>query len=196
LTYVGTRVAPKPGANAAAKMKRLRRVNGTIEMIRRPLVATEANRKVVMPPSTAEGIATRAAANLLKTPMRMSQKQAANPAFRLAHRVKAVFCQLYIFSTSSRISITNHPVILREYRHRSNGIVSTWCARRGWKVDGKKKMEKKGKSEKLESDRSEGTQDDSKKATYVKVQRPAMSPFNPSARTPPWMRLLNVSPST
>jgi hypothetical protein len=51
LTYVGTRVAPKPGANAAAKMKRLRRVNGTVEMIRRPLVATEAKRKVVMPPS-------------------------------------------------------------------------------------------------------------------------------------------------
>ncbi|KAH0357933.1 Xanthine/uracil permease, partial [Aureobasidium melanogenum] len=60
-------------------------------MIRRPLVATEANRNVVMPPSTAEGMATRAAANLLKIPMMSSQKQAANPAFRLAHRVKAIF---------------------------------------------------------------------------------------------------------
>jgi hypothetical protein len=61
-----------------------------VEMIRRPLVATEAKRKVVMPPSTADGIATRAAANLLKIPMMRSQKQAAYPAFRLAHRVKAM----------------------------------------------------------------------------------------------------------
>ncbi|KAH0238469.1 Xanthine/uracil permease, partial [Aureobasidium melanogenum] len=113
-------------------------------MIRRPLVATEANRNVVMPPSTAEGIDTRAAANLLKIPMMSSQKQAAYPAFRLAHR-----------------STYNHPIVLCKYRHRSNDIFS-----------------------------------DQISCIIIDTYRPAMSPFNPSASTPPWMRLLNVAPST
>jgi hypothetical protein len=99
-------------------------VNVTVEMIRRPLVATEAKRNVVIPPSTAEGMATRAAANLLKTPMIMSQKQAAYPAFLLAHRVKASFCQLYTYFTSSRGLKTNNSIVLTKDRHRSNDIVS------------------------------------------------------------------------
>ena len=40
-----------------------------------PDTATALKRKVVIPPRTADGIATRAAANLAKIPMMMSQKQ-------------------------------------------------------------------------------------------------------------------------
>ena len=90
MTYVGTRVAPKPTLMAAVRMKRLRRVNGIVEMILIPETATAEKRKVVMPPRTAPGIETRAAANLEKIPIRMSQKQHAYPALRLAQRVKAI----------------------------------------------------------------------------------------------------------
>lgn len=76
-TYVGTRVAPNPRVNPAVRMNRFRRVKGMVDMILTPLTATEANRNVVMPPSTALGIATSAAANLAKTPAMNSQKQAA-----------------------------------------------------------------------------------------------------------------------
>jgi hypothetical protein len=41
---------------------------GTLDTIARPLTATEPKRKVVMPPKTAEGIATIAAANFAKIP--------------------------------------------------------------------------------------------------------------------------------
>lgn len=73
----GTSVAPKPTANEAVNTNLLRLVNGIVEMIRIPDDTTAAKRKVVMPPSTAEGMATRAAANLAKMPMISSQKQAA-----------------------------------------------------------------------------------------------------------------------
>jgi hypothetical protein len=46
-----------------------------VEMMRIPDTVTLEKRKVVMPPSTAEGIATRAAANLANTPMTINQKQ-------------------------------------------------------------------------------------------------------------------------
>src|SRR3569833_532639 len=53
-------------------MKRLRRVNGTPRvMMAIPETATEQKRNVVMPPMTELGMATRAAANLAKTPMMM-----------------------------------------------------------------------------------------------------------------------------
>jgi hypothetical protein len=55
-------------------MKRLRRVNGTLEMIARPLTATEVNGKVVIPPRTAEGMAVMAAANLEKIPAAMRKR--------------------------------------------------------------------------------------------------------------------------
>ena len=74
-TYVGTNVAPKPGAMAAVKMNRFLLENGTVEMIRIPEIATAAKRKVVMPPSTGLGMATRAAANLEKMPITINQKQ-------------------------------------------------------------------------------------------------------------------------
>lgn len=74
---VGTSVAPKPTANEAVNTNLLRLVNGIVEMIRIPDATTEAKRNVVMPPSTAEGMATRAAANLAKIPMTRSQKHAA-----------------------------------------------------------------------------------------------------------------------
>jgi hypothetical protein len=58
-------------------MNLLRLVKGIVEMMRIPDATTEANRNVVMPPSTAEGIATSAAANLANIPIMRSQKQAA-----------------------------------------------------------------------------------------------------------------------
>jgi hypothetical protein len=76
-------------------MKRLRRVKGTVEMMRIPETATAQKRKVVIPPSTALGIATSAAANLEKIPMMSKKKQQAYPAFLFAQRVRAMtplFC--------------------------------------------------------------------------------------------------------
>jgi hypothetical protein len=70
-------VAPKPRVNPAVRMKRLRRVKGIVLIILIPLTATALKRKVVIPPRTAGGMATRAAANLAKMPMTMSQKQQA-----------------------------------------------------------------------------------------------------------------------
>jgi hypothetical protein len=58
-------------------MKRVRRVNGTVDMMRIPETATLANRKVVIPPRTEAGIAVSAAANLEKIPMMIKKKQAA-----------------------------------------------------------------------------------------------------------------------
>jgi hypothetical protein len=52
-------------------------VKGTVEMIRIPEIATEAKRKVVMPPKTAEGIEVKAAANLENNPMMIRNKHAA-----------------------------------------------------------------------------------------------------------------------
>ena len=72
----GTKIAPKPSDIDAVRMKRLRRVKGTVEMMRTPDTATELKRKVVRPPSTGFGIATSAAANLEKTPMMKRKKQA------------------------------------------------------------------------------------------------------------------------
>ena len=73
----GTKVAPNPTANEAVRMNLLRLVKGIVEMMRTPDATTAANKKVVMPPSTAEGMATRAAANLANMPIIRSQKQAA-----------------------------------------------------------------------------------------------------------------------
>ena len=76
-------------------MKRFLRVKGMVLMIRMPETATALKRKVVIPPRTAAGMATSAAANLEKMPMMRRKKQAAYPALRLAHRVRAMtplFC--------------------------------------------------------------------------------------------------------
>jgi len=73
--YLGTRVAPNPRLKPAVRMKRVRRVKGTVAMMRIPETATALKRKVVMPPNTALGMATSAAANLAKMPMTSSQKQ-------------------------------------------------------------------------------------------------------------------------
>ena len=59
-------------------------------MILNPETATEANKKVVIPPKTEAGMAVKAAANFEKMPMTMRKKQAAYPALRLAQRVKAM----------------------------------------------------------------------------------------------------------
>lgn len=48
-----------------------------VEIILIPETATAANKKVVMPPRTARGIATNAAANFEKMPITISQKQQA-----------------------------------------------------------------------------------------------------------------------
>ncbi|KAG9680124.1 hypothetical protein KCU87_g127, partial [Aureobasidium melanogenum] len=149
-------------------------------MIRRPLVATEANRNVVMPPSTAEGIDTRAAANLLKIPMMSSQKQAAYPAFRLAHR-----------------STYNHPIVLCKYRHRSNDIEKWPIMYITVKTQDSFRI-RFASSESALTSHSLWTKVLIWKISCIIIDtyRPAMSPFNPSASTPPWMRLLNVAPST
>jgi hypothetical protein len=76
-------------------MNRLRRVNGTVEIMRTPETATAENKKVVMPPKTGDGIDTMAAANFENMPMTIKKKQQQYPALRLAHRVKAItplFC--------------------------------------------------------------------------------------------------------
>lgn len=62
---------------AAVRMNLVRLVKGIVAMIRIPLIATEANRKVVMPPRTAFGMEVRAAANLEKSPIMIKKKQAA-----------------------------------------------------------------------------------------------------------------------
>jgi hypothetical protein len=69
VNQVGTKVAPKPIDMPAVRMNLFLRVNGMVEIILIPETATAANRKVVMPPKTAEGIETRAAANFEKMPL-------------------------------------------------------------------------------------------------------------------------------
>ena len=73
--HSGTSVAAMPSANDAVRMNRLRRVNGILEMMRTPEMATEEKRKVVIPPRTELGMATRAAANLAKMPIMTRKKQ-------------------------------------------------------------------------------------------------------------------------
>lgn len=58
-------------------MNLFRRVHGIVDMMRIPATATAENKNVVMPPSTDDGMATRAAANLANMPMMSSQKQQA-----------------------------------------------------------------------------------------------------------------------
>jgi hypothetical protein len=65
-------------------------VNGAVEMILIPEMATKANRKVVMPPSTDAGIAASSAASLEKMPIKIKKKQAEYPALQLAQRVRAI----------------------------------------------------------------------------------------------------------
>jgi hypothetical protein len=69
MTYVGTRVAPKPTDNEAVRMNRVRLLNGIRLTIAIPDTATAQNRKVVIPPSTEAGMETIAAENLANTPM-------------------------------------------------------------------------------------------------------------------------------
>src|SRR5579871_4661737 len=76
-------------------MNRFLRVNGHVDIIRTPETATAENRKVVIPPNTGLGMATSAAANLLKIPMMSNQIQQQYPALRFAQRVSAItplFC--------------------------------------------------------------------------------------------------------
>ena len=51
-TWVRTRVTPRPRPREMVRMKRLRRLKPSMEMTLMPLTHTDANRKVVMPPST------------------------------------------------------------------------------------------------------------------------------------------------
>lgn len=67
-------VSTYPSASAAVRMNRLRRFMGTFATIASPLTVTEAKRKVVIPPRTAAGMATMAAANLAKMPATRRKK--------------------------------------------------------------------------------------------------------------------------
>jgi len=95
-------------------MNRLRLVNGTVEMIRIPETATELKRKVVRPPRTGFGMATKAAANFEKMPIMIRKKQAAYPAFRFAQRVRAMTPLFWVngliyFCTLAGLSVCNLP---------------------------------------------------------------------------------------
>ncbi len=88
-------MAPNPIAIEAVRIKRFRRVKGTVLIMRIPETATAEKRKVVMPPNTELGMATRAAANFENIPITTRKKQAQYPALRFAHRVSAImplFC--------------------------------------------------------------------------------------------------------
>jgi hypothetical protein len=69
VNQVGTKVAPKPMDMPAVRMNLFLRVKGIVEIILIPEIATAANKKVVIPPRTAEGMETSAAANFEKIPL-------------------------------------------------------------------------------------------------------------------------------
>lgn len=64
-----------PSDKAQVMINRFRRENSQVARIRMPDTATAVKRNVVIPPSTAEGIATKTAANLEKTPIMNRKKQ-------------------------------------------------------------------------------------------------------------------------
>jgi hypothetical protein len=61
-----------------------------LDVILIPATATAQKRKVVIPPRTGPGIATKEAANFVKTPIIIKNKQQQYPAERFAQRVKAI----------------------------------------------------------------------------------------------------------
>lgn len=86
----GTSRSPRPNDSAAPKMNRSRRCHLTKESTRRPEVATEANKKVVTPPSTGSGIAKKTPESLPRMPKTIRKKQHHRPAPRFAQRVMAI----------------------------------------------------------------------------------------------------------
>jgi hypothetical protein len=66
--HVGTSVAPNSSDMDAVRMKRARRVKDIVNIILIPEMDTALKRNVVIPPKTALGMATKAAANLEKLP--------------------------------------------------------------------------------------------------------------------------------
>mmetsp|Transcript_54216 Transcript_54216/g.172089 ORF Transcript_54216/g.172089 Transcript_54216/m.172089 type:complete len:219 (-) Transcript_54216:1052-1708(-) len=86
----GSQVTPMPTPSAMARMKRLRRVMGSLAMIAMPETITLANRKIVMPPSTQSGMEAITPANFPRTPKRISQMAHEMPAAREAQRVRAI----------------------------------------------------------------------------------------------------------
>jgi hypothetical protein len=95
VAHVGTNVTPKPRPSDTAKMKRVRRLKPSMEMTLMPETHTEANRNVVMPPSTQLGMVVTHAPTLASTPKQNSQMPQEMPAHREAQRVRAMtplFC--------------------------------------------------------------------------------------------------------
>ena len=68
-------MAPKPTDKAQVMINRLRRENSEVDRILTPETATAVKRNVVIPPSTAPGIATKTAANFENIPMMKRKKQ-------------------------------------------------------------------------------------------------------------------------
>ena len=68
-------MAPNPSDRAQVMMNRFRRENSQMARIRIPDTATAVKRKVVIPPRTDDGIATKTAANLENNPMMKRKKQ-------------------------------------------------------------------------------------------------------------------------
>ena len=76
----GTRRSPTPKENAAARMKRSRRVKCRYERTRTPETTTLANRNVVTPPRTELGMARKTPEILPMMPKRRRNTQHQRPA--------------------------------------------------------------------------------------------------------------------
>lgn len=116
-------------------MNRLRRFIGTFDTIARPLAATEPKRKVVMPPKTAAGIATIAAANFAKIPA-ASRKKLQSPVSRYKTsqigRIVAIPAKISCFSIGTSRQRDNTVVLCkschRRDRHKgSEDAIETVC---------------------------------------------------------------------
>lgn len=90
VAHLGTSILPNPIAAAAARTNRSFLVNFMYDNTLIPAAITEPNRKVVTPPRTGFGIERKTPDSLPRTPYRMRKLAQKKPAFRLAHRVKAM----------------------------------------------------------------------------------------------------------
>jgi hypothetical protein len=104
---MGTSVAPNPSDMDAVRMKRVRQVKDIVDIILIPEMATALKRNVVIPPRTALGMATKAAANMEKTPMMIRKKQQELPALQFAQRVSTITPLFWALKKSVSLSDDN-----------------------------------------------------------------------------------------
>lgn len=128
---------------------------------REALVYERTYKKLVMPPRTADGIATRDAANLAKTPMMIRNMLPGHQSCRIVGPSQGGEGSPATVSSCS-ISASrqcNHTVVLRKGCTQVNTLGCRQNQRRANLLD-----------------------------MGVMVMRAAMTPFRPSASTPPWIR--------